>query len=230
MKQLKVYRPVLIYGFLTAAFVMILLFLGSYFISTLSEINVQKASLNQDVEVLTSRLAVLKDLPSAAPNGASITLTALPSENNSLVAVSQLRRIATENEITIKSLDLAATLATGTLLPSVLINFDFEGTAVNSISFIAGITKLAPIMVIDTVSLQSTADGNGVSAIMGVRTQWAELPTALPAITEPIAALSDEEQLLLSRLSELTQPVFGQGVESSESASVGKADPFTTAQ
>lgn len=230
MKQFKVYRPVFIYGFLTVAFVMIILFLGSYLISTLSEINVQKTNLSQDVDVLTSRLAVLKDLPSAAPNGASITLTALPSENNSLVAVSQLRRIATENEITIKNLDLAATLATGTTLPSVLINFDFEGTAVNAISFIASITKIAPLMVIDTVSLQSTADGNGVTAIMGVRTQWADLPTELPAITEPIAALTDEEQLLLSQLSELNQPVFGQGVESSESASVGKADPFTVAQ
>lgn len=231
MKTYRAYQSAFLLGGAAIGFTLLLLYLGVFLMSEISDINAKKSAIVIENETLNSRLTVLQTVTRTPPQNAEIVLNALPTENNSLLVVNQVRIIAEEKSVTLKNLDLNTEASVDGVAPSgVLLSFDVEGEPQSVIDFIAALRKSMPIMTLDSVNTQTTALGNLATSIVNLKTRWAPLPDRLPAITEAISGLTQEQQDLLSELSQYRAPqlILAEGSVSAEVA--GRENPFTPAQ
>jgi hypothetical protein len=219
------YKPLMIYGLIFLGFIATGVIMGGYFLSEIATLTDSTEKVSTEIAALTERKEILQNVNSISTEAISRAQIALPTANNSLSLVSQIRTVATEQGLVIKNLDLIAQKAgEGTLAQSVL-NFDVDGEALAIVKFVYGLKRVAPVISVDTVSLSSSSGGASANAIISVRSPWAAVPTKLPALTEPITALNAQETELSAELASYRYP-FTTTVESSESADVGRVNPF----
>lgn len=159
----------------------------------------------QKEQVLEQKTELLRVVESEAQNQAQVLSFALPSQNSSFVAVSQLKFLAAQELIILTNLKIGAETKDGNIASSD-ISFDAEGALPSVLNFLEGISGVAPIMTIEKIQINQ-AQG-AARANVRLKVFWAELPKTLPKITEPINDLTDEEKEILTHIFELTPPGF----------------------
>jgi Tfp pilus assembly protein PilO len=219
------YQPVLLYGFIFVGFIVSGIVMGAYFFNQFTTLSESKTKLADEITVLTERKTVLESVNNVTSDNTSRAQLSLPTENNSLTLLSQIRTVATELGLVIKNLDLVAQPASGPSLAQSTLNFDVDGSSDGIMKFIYELRKVAPIMSIDTLSLVSSSGSTGSSAIVTVRSPWAAVPTKLPALSEAIVSLSPQETELSSELASYRYPFTTESVATG-SGGTGCANPF----
>lgn len=181
--------------------------------------NIKKAQTDQTA--LNQKLSTLQRVPENIVLGAQNATIAFPEANPSVVLLSQLRSLGTENGVTIGNIKSGAEVADSSGLQRVDITFDITGGRGQVIQTILDIQTLAPITVVDKIKLNET--GGTARSTISVKSYWSALPTKLPALTEKVAELTSAESTLLEMINNLEMPDFST-ITATDTA--GKEDPF----
>ncbi len=204
-------------------FIVIILFfvVGKFGISQIKNTRQQINTIKKTESVLTGKLKILQSISEVSASGADISLVALPENNPALSVISQIKFLAFTNSIVIESIK-SSTPGEVVDLSYVTTSFTAIGTKDSILSFIRAIDTIAPISVVEKMDISTNAGSSEASVSM--RTYFASLPKTIPTITQAITDLNASEKELLSDISLLTAPVFGE--PSFASASAINQNPF----
>ena len=198
-----------------------LTFLGGKFayrqISSLRDkISQEKKSYN----ILSQKVAFLQEYREQLETGSDKSVFALPKANSSLVASSALKKLALGSGVFLSNIKTSAEVKDEDDLSRVDLTFEAEGGKEALFSFLTQIGNLAPIISIENVKITQSA-GNYQAAVTS-RTFFTPLPEKLPALTEPVKQLTDNEKKLVEEISKLSPPDFLEVAPTT----AGKENPF----
>lgn len=202
--------------------IVLFIILGQFGFGKISQIQNQISTAENENKVLTQKLDILRNVSEIGEAGADSVVAALPESNPSLFVWSQLKNLASTEGVTISELK-ASNPNIGTTGPSSAnILFTLSGTRDQIKSFLGKISMFAPIAVVDKIKIAESAPGASTATIT-VKSFWAPFPLKIPAISDPITALTSEEQQTLQEVSNLIQPT----INIVPAVGGGKVDPFS---
>lgn len=204
--------------------IVIILFLtvGNFGISKIQDIRAQITEGNNTVATLTQKLNILQTLSATATQGSAVAIAAVPDTNPSLIVISQLKSLAAAQGVAISGVKSGSGPMNPSGLGEVDITFTLDGPRGNVFAVLASTATVSPILVLDKVKISESA--GAVRADATVKSFWAALPKAIPAVTQPVTDLTESERKIITSLQALTQPVFTE-VAPSEVSGVNTA-PF----
>lgn len=201
----------------------------------LSEIFLIQRNLKKEekrLAQLTAKTAALEGLDQVElSEKAEITAKALPSEKDIPLLFSALKSVAAENNIELRSLQVdpgelaTASAAKGTKekLPSLSFKISASGQMSDFKEFLAKLTKVAPLMRIESV----TVDGEGMvgsfQAKLSLDSPVLPPPVSLGLPEKPLAQITREEETVYQKLAQLD---FSLVKEELPSVPSGKENPF----
>lgn len=191
-------------------------------------LNRTTSSLNDQISSLKEKLEQFESSPKIDPESIGAIISAIPANDNSLIVYSQLKRLAVEKGISLKSVSTASTsdvtVEGGRIIQ---ITFVAEGESTNVLSFITDISKLSPRMFVQDVRLNKDQT-TGLRGQISVRAPWRDLPVTIPSAGASGVVLSDEDLRIIEELSALREPVFtANDPTASASLERGKTNPFS---
>jgi Tfp pilus assembly protein PilO len=204
-------------------FVIIILFiiLSQVGIGKINEVRSQISSARQEQGVLTQKLDILRTVSVNGAENANVVTNALPDSTPSLAAMSQLKRIAAENNLVLRAVKSGSSNESNPDFNSVSITFNLIGNKNDITSFVNAITTYAPISIVDSVKMSQS--GTGFIGNVTIKSFWAPFPAKLPATIEQFNDLNADDKQVLSDLSGLAQPVY---LALPPASSEGKTNPF----
>lgn len=201
--------------------VILFVLVGNFGISKIQEINSEINSAKKDNGVLSQKISLLNSISATLANSPNVATLAVPITNSSLMALSQIRDLASANQLSITNIKSGSSASTGGL-SKINITFEAGGSISQMVSFLQGLSNIAPITVLDGVKI--TQATGGIAANISVNTFWSPAPTTVPAISQSIGDLTPDEKTVLAHIATLTQPTFS---EVKPSVNTGRTDPFT---
>jgi Tfp pilus assembly protein PilO len=205
-------------------FVVIILFVivGKFGFGKIVEIRDQIKKTQNDQQVLTQKLDVLRNIEATGEKSSNIAVNALPDTNPSLSVISQIKILSGKIGLTVSEIKAGSPGVNSSGLSQVNVSFKVIGPREQVESFVTEISKIAPITIVDKIKISESTPGTSMGNI-SVKSFWAPFPTKIPAVDKAISDLTSQEQQTLQSLSELTQPIFtdipaGEG---------GRNDPFS---
>lgn len=196
---------------------------GNLVYGKISELLLQNDVAQKMSTTLKNKLSSLQANQSQVSDLAQSLTNALPAANTSLETASQLKLIAAENVLTLQNFSSGQEVVDGGIM-HVDIVFDAEGQADSILNFLVATNTIAPINKVKRLKLTGGTNGGPARANVLISSYWAQFPTKIPAVSDPLQDITPEEQTLLTQLTSLRQPQF---VELSPEAG-GKADPFSS--
>ena len=192
------------------ASLIILVILSTFVFKDLySRISLERLKLERvrkDGTVLQQKQVFLQEVKEQVLSLSDSTLLALPDTNSALLEISQLKNIAEENAVALENLGVGGGDAAKGDISNVIITFDVLGKFDDVLNFLVEIQNTAPLARLENVKMAQAGDSTLVRA--GLKVFWAELPTTIPAINEPVVQLASDEQEILNVLLQLAPPPF----------------------
>ncbi len=172
----------------------------------IAEIRAQIGTARHDQGVLTEKLDLLRTVAVTGVEDANVATNSLPDTSPALAAMSQLKTLAANSNLVLRSLKATGSSGGVEDVSSIQISFNIVGAKSDIENFLTNISTFAPITRLDTVKI-SEAGGTSQGDI-AVKSFWAPLPTKLPATIEEFQDLTPEDRQTLSSLSTLTPPAL----------------------
>lgn len=182
------------------------IFVGRFAIGKILEVRDNIVTSQRNQAVLKQKLDVLTIVSSSIGSSPNIVVGALPDKNPSLMTLSQLKLLSSQNSILVSDLKTSAATKDASGLSRVDITFDLQGSRPQIFSFVKSIGKIAPITHLAKFRL-SESEGVAQANIV-VSSYFAPLPTKLPAVNSQIQDLTTSDKTLITQVSQLTQPQF----------------------
>jgi len=179
-----------------------------FIFSRVSQVRANISELEDEKVALEDRLNLLRENQASLEQISDQTLFVLPPGPPVLPAVSQLRSIAVENQITLSELKVSPIAAEGAL-SSIEIRFIAQGEALNTLSFVKALSTAAPIMNLSKIEMAGSQISSTTLSEVSVLVYHAPLPDRLSALSEPKLELSSSEQSLLEEVSGFLRPTIG---------------------
>lgn len=188
-----------------------------------SKISEQRKTIGEETgtqRVLQQKESFLREVETQVSDFVDASSNAVPEKNPALAMVSQLKNLALIQGLTLTSFKIGSESQTpGTSY--VELTFGVDGTTPNVLGFMQSLTTVAPVSTVEKAKINTV--GGIASANVSVRVYFAPFPTKLPALTEPLTQLNDEEKSLLDTLSSLSLPAF---VKLAPQEPGARANPF----
>jgi len=221
-KQKPLIVPSLILVFLTIALLVTLVF----FIRKIVNSRSQLASLRSELELLEDRYTTLENTkPDLSSSEANQVALALPSSNSSLLVISQIRRLASDNNIIVDNLGLSVNPPDPLAMQSANISFSATGPYSDLKNFLEKLASSLPLVNLSSLKLNSKTDL--ADAKISLATFWSSYPETLPSLTQPIANLTSSERELLSKISAYEKPQIEDVDSLTPSEKSDRQDPFS---
>lgn len=169
---------------------------------------------------LTKKVQILGKIADLVPEGLDFINLALPHQNATIYALSQVKTAASKNGLIVSNLRSGAGNEDKGVTKLGL-SFEVIGNESGVYAFLDQIGKSLPIMSIDRVKIAS--DVEGVNATVTVGVYSSALPKKIPSLTSPVSELTDAEVELLNDLAAYSQPTFA---EVQPDAQNEREDPF----
>lgn len=174
----------------------------------LSQIRKQQAELAQsrkNEKILTAKMDLLSTIESSIGFQTNTVVAALPNNNSAILALSQIREIANNQNLFMSNIKIGAGSSLASAKVSTInISFDVEGDMFSLFSLISAIKQLAPITHLTKAVLNFS--GLRSEASISVKTYWADFPTKIPAVLDPSTPLNETETSTLDAVSGLSVP------------------------
>lgn len=157
--------------------------------------------------LLEQKLESLRTIDPLILDKADVTLIALPERNPSSFFLTHVRRIGNEKEVSFTKIKTSSRQRVDDDVKKAEITLEFEASDNDVvIDFLKEIRRVLPIALINKVEIVGAIGVKNTSATISIF--WSDLPTELPPITQPIKALKNEEQVLLSEITSYVNPEF----------------------
>jgi len=151
---------------------------------------------------------------------------ALPPRSSSIYVVSQAKKKAADNlviiqEITVSEPKVQSELAQSTTSLSV------EGYLGSILNFIDSLSNVAPLIKTDNIEFGGGNNLNSklIDMTVNLTSYYSPYPETIPALNQPINALTSSEEQVINDVSNLEVPGIPQ--ELGPQSAVDRADPFT---
>lgn len=216
--------------------IVILILISSWFLvrPKASEIFSIQRNLKREEErlaQLTAKSATLEGLDQTELSSrADIAAKALLSDKNLPLLLSTLKNLAAQNNIELRSLqvdpgEIATVSAKGEKEKLSFLSFEIlvSGQMSDFKEFLAQIAKVAPLMVIQKVKIESQDSGGSFQANLPLDAPFLFPPASLGPVETPLAQITNQEENIYQ---ELTQLNFSLIKEVPPSVPSGKENPF----
>ncbi len=215
-------QSILVSILIMALFCGVSFFAFNFFSGKISSLTSQIDASNLEQKKLQEKVSILQAASSdILVSGETVTL-ALPSNNPMIYVVSQIKRYSQDLNLkvtNIRTVDIGT--KSGDLYKGT-IEFNVAGPYQGAISLLEKIRRSFPLTVVEKVTVDPSAAE--FRATIDISSYWASFPTKIPALTEPITALSSSESATLSLISSFDKPQFVELPPAS--ASGARANPF----
>lgn len=186
-----------------------------------SQIEEFKAASEREQKI-EEKVQVLRQMQNQGLDSADLSVIVLPDKNPGFIMVSQLRAKAQDNDLVLSDIKLTQPREFKEGITQMQLTAEIQSEDLDSLTALfRDFQEVAPIFSMDKVLL--SAEREAFTAELNMIVYWSEFPGELPAITEPINTLTQEERNILSRLSQLEQPQF---TELSPSQPRERQNPF----
>lgn len=216
------YKPLMIPGIAFVVILALFLFLVPFLLGQINSLKGQITAAKSQSAVLSERVTTLQQANAQVLDLSDDVYAALPADSPSSQVLFQLRRIASENDIKVNRLNISNVTIEGESLKRTVIDADMEGSYESVIILLTAMQELAPIINIDKLKLEKEADTINLSG--SFVSYWAELPATIADQDPSALALTDQEQQILSVISQLQASEFSQVPPTAE---VQRPNPFS---
>jgi len=217
LKAKLLFAPIVFFVLLLVAFIFTLK-VGFQKINTVrAELTLAK----KNELLLFEKLSILREADGIIGSYSGISTIALPNENPSLLSISQAKIVASENLSVLTNFRIEGQVVGKNDYFSSEMLFDVEGSLFEVLSIVEQMIETLPVLTIEKVNIVNAA--NLSAAKITLRNYWADFPTTIPKISEPVVGLNTADIEILSKILEYKLPTFS-SLEP-EPAS-GRTDPF----
>jgi Tfp pilus assembly protein PilO len=160
-------------------------------------------------KLYTDRIATLQTVkPDVDSDSAQTALFSLPSQNPSLLIISQVNNLLADFDLNLTHLELSVSGSTNPeeSLSQAIISLNVDGTYQNIADFLTKLANITPLVNIQKADLSQT--GENTEALFELTGYWSPFPSQLPPLTTAISGLTDEEKETLRSLSAFITPSF----------------------
>jgi|GEM_PF-3399461 len=176
----------------------------------MSKIQSQRQDLSQVTSTYNTLLEKDTTLKSSQSDVAYFILSstlAVPSKDPVLAEMVQVKALATQFLLPIDELKVSASGSSSDSLLRSQFSFKVAGEVGQIILFVKSLSQIAPLTTVDKVEITSS-EGSVVLASISISSHWNKMPDALPAITDPIKKLTNDDMEALQLMAKLTPPPF----------------------
>ena len=173
----------------------------------IGELRAKLTEATKNENVLTTKLDVLSTSQASVASDTNSAVSYLPGDNPALLVLYQLRSLAIGRGLSVSNISVGAEgKNTVTGFMAVGIGFDVTGDLAGVLDFVSILKTIAPNLKIDKVDLNFV--GGNLEASINSKSRWSPFPTKIPALTEPVTALTNAEKDVLSKVTVLLPPPF----------------------
>ncbi len=199
--------PLIIIGF---AVLLAYILISSAIPKTKAELNkIKEAKIR--LSILEQRIAVLKEFRAGVIADKTDTVyTVFPDKNPASINLSQIKSLASEDEIIIKSVKFELESNFDSAIKESNVTYELEAKDLSTlVRFLLKLDSIAPITRIHNLEvLNSGLEESKVNAKLIESVYWSALPTGLPPLTEPINQLTNEEIVLINKIYSFRLPQY----------------------
>lgn len=160
---------------------------------------------NRKIEsLLQEKESVLSDLSDEMDKYTNAVTIAMPERYSGFVMIAQIKTLALEKNLVISDLKGGTETLQGSV-NSVDVSFTAEGPMISILEYLKSLNDVSPISNVEKAKFAQS--GGQVKADVVVRSYFAEYPTSLPAITEPIKDLTATEKDTLAKIITFRIPI-----------------------
>ena len=167
-----------------------------------------KRKLDEEtLAVLEDKEAILRGSEVNVETLTDESVLALPEKTSALTMLSQLKVLASDNNLVFVKNTISSETAFTEDIHAVNASISVEADQIEDLSnFLAEIDNLAPLSRVERVGVKE--ERNKIAATVELSVFWSPFPKQLPALDAPISSLSANEQKLLTEISTLKAPEF----------------------
>jgi hypothetical protein len=189
---------------------LVLLFLSliSYRIAS-SKLSIQNTELKNakiDEKVLESKKNILTQIEGQIGSYADTVALALPDKNPVVTMVSQIKNLAAVKNISLNDIKGGSESPPQGDLSYIDINLTAEGPIFAVVDFLKSLEGIAPLSTLERAKINQS--GASARAEISVRSYFSPYPQLLPQITEQVSDFTADEKDILTKLTQLTKPIF----------------------
>ncbi len=200
--------------------VIVFLFGGNFAFERIKTLSSELEEARATTATLQDKASSLETTQQQVTNFADSLVSALPDKNSSLLLISQLRTLATENSIILQNLKVGSEVKEAQIA-HVDVTFDIEGQSTSLINFILQTRGIAPLNKVTRVRINSSGETSRANVTIG--SYYAEFPTKIPAVSDPLQKITADEEKTLAQIASLRRPQF---LLLTPSLQIEKVDPF----
>lgn len=216
------YRPLILPLISLSAIILLTFTLGRFIFGRIIEVRKDTEELGTKNRMLESKLTTLSGLEAGKlEQEIKTAVLAVPADNPSIFALSTIRSIAQESGLAISNFRVGEKQEGEGSDRNIEMGFSLQGSGFSVFSFVKTLQNAAPLMRV--TGFDVSVSGSEFSANISLLSSWRSLPKELGKTESPLEAISQAEQELLQKLSQLRKSLIG---EVSASAPAGKEDPF----
>ena len=183
----------------------------------------QIGDMEKEVTVLDQKSTILSNITPTIAQNANQFSFALPAEDPAPMVFSQFKVLASTTGVAVGSLSSHPVTKADTL-PETNIIVEVTGPLPGVFSFLTGLKDIAPLVVVDSVTLSQDKDSNGMIADITVNSFWSAYPATIPASSDPITDLSSSEKDMITEIATYKTPEFTELTPTEPSSS--RSNPF----
>lgn len=180
--------------------------LGKILTSRVNDMRDELSQVNQEVDLLSQKLDLLNNFSSSSSRVSEAVAIAIPEKSPVVGAISHIRSISSSLGLFTTGLNVGRGLAEGGTLAYSDINFEVHGDLASVVTFLEQLSQTAPIGTVNSVKIGQVA--GGINAEIVYRAYYSDFPVAIPSILEPLVEFSDDDNAILTRLTDLTPPTL----------------------
>ena len=163
-------------------------------------------SAQKEEAVLEQKLEILREIEEGILAQTDVSLVAMPDRNPALWMIAQLKDSAEASSLLLFDNTLKSESKDETGLAKMDLGTTAQGNFDSVMSFLKSINSLAPVSTIERVEV--VQDEGVASAKIQLSVYWADFPTKIPPLAEPIYRLTAQQEEVLTKISRLKRPIF----------------------
>ncbi len=170
---------------------------------------------------LANKLETLESVKDILDENISFVDVALPRKTSVLYGISQIKKISIINNVSVSNLKAGSLALEDNGISKSSITFEVEGEQPDVHKFLLSFYNALPLMSVDKVKINNS--GTSARGEVTLLVYSANNPEKIPAVTDAINGLSNEDIMILTKISGYTEPDFFEPMPSDE---LKKVDPF----
>lgn len=200
---------------------------GMFFYNRYGQARQEEQKLENENAVLDNRIQILSTLPSNISQQVDTAYSSIPQSNAGLLAINSIKNLPGSENVIIDSVRVRSSLVQDLDQQQISeIEFSIEGETAAVFAFLENISRSLPLLKLTSVETSVTDEIFALSEVKYEAYSKA-LPKNLPALSEPLPVISDQDIDRLNELGEYSQAPLSLVEGEVPEGELGRNNPFS---